>query len=62
MYGRDYSEMLALIEVKDLERDIKDLGEKSPDTHLYLNLAGRDPDEGATQVPYDKGYLVFTNH
>ena len=59
LYGRDYAEMLALIEVKDLEREIKDLGEKSPDTHLFLNLEGRDPDEGSTQVPYDKGYLFL---
>jgi aminopeptidase N len=59
LYGRDYSEMLALIEMKDLQREIKDLGETSADTHLFLNLAGRDPDEGATQIPYDKGYLFL---
>ncbi|HEY7161433.1 MAG TPA: M1 family aminopeptidase/hydrolase, partial [Acidobacteriota bacterium] len=59
LYGRDYSEMLALIEMKELQREIKDLGETSPDTHLFLNLAGRDPDEGSTQIPYDKGYLFL---
>lgn len=59
LYGKDYNEMLALIGVQDLKREIADLGEKSPDTHLYLNLAGRNPDDGATDIPYDKGYLFL---
>ncbi len=59
VYGKDYDEMLAFIGVQELRREMKDLGDKSPDTHLYLNLAGRDPDDGATQVPYEKGYLFL---
>lgn len=57
--GRDYSEMLALLGEQDLERTIEELGADHPDTHLYLDLAGRDPDEGLTDVAYEKGALLL---
>ncbi|HUO86951.1 MAG TPA: M1 family aminopeptidase/hydrolase, partial [Thermoanaerobaculia bacterium] len=44
--GRDYSEMLAALGRQDLEQTIAELGADSADTHLHLDLAGRDPDEG----------------
>lgn len=57
--GRDYSEMLAALGRQDLEATIAELGPDSPDTHLHLDLAGRDPDEGMTDVAYEKGYLFL---
>jgi leukotriene A-4 hydrolase/aminopeptidase len=59
LYGKDYDEMLALIESTELQRDMEDLKEKPADTHLYLNLKDRDPDEGANEVAYTKGYLFL---
>jgi leukotriene-A4 hydrolase len=32
---------------------------EDPDTILHLDLTGRDPDEGATQIPYDKGAALL---
>jgi aminopeptidase N len=59
VYGREYSEMLALLSYKDMVDEIDDLGATSKDTHLYLNLEGRDPDDGMTSVAYDKGYHLL---
>jgi aminopeptidase N len=53
--GKDYEAMLSVLGFQDLEEDIKDLGPKSKDTHLFLNLEGRDPDEGMTDIAYEKG-------
>ncbi len=57
LYGRDYSEMLALLGFQDLEADIADLPKE--DTHLKLDLEGRNPDDGLTDVAYEKGYFFL---
>ncbi|RMG69241.1 MAG: M1 family peptidase [Calditrichaeota bacterium] len=59
LYGRSYSEMLAQLGYQDLKATIKQMGEKNPDTRLYVDLAGRDPDEGITNIPYEKGYFFL---
>jgi aminopeptidase N len=59
LYGRDRAESLALLSRREVEHEIERLGPLSPDTHLALSLAGRDPDEGMTPVAYDKGYLFL---
>ena len=38
---------------------VTELGPESPDTHLRLQLSGRDPDEAFGDVAYEKGYLFF---
>ncbi len=53
--GKDYEAMLSVLGYQDLEEDVKDLGETSKDTHLFLNLDGRDPDDGMTDIAYEKG-------
>jgi aminopeptidase N len=57
VYGRDYSEMLALLGYQDLEATVAELPAR--DTHLYLDLTGRDPDEAATKLAYEKGYFLL---
>jgi aminopeptidase N len=57
--GRDYSEMLAQLAKQELTEEMEALGATSPDTHLHLDLAGRDPDEGLTNIAYDKGYFFL---
>jgi hypothetical protein len=42
-----------------LEEEMADLNDR--DEILHVDLAGRDPDEGFTQVPYEKGAL-FLRH
>ncbi len=59
VYGRPYSEMLALLGRQDLDADVEDLGPESADTHLALDLAGRDPDDGMTDIAYEKGYFLL---
>ncbi|HEX2833972.1 MAG TPA: M1 family metallopeptidase [Thermoanaerobaculia bacterium] len=57
VFGRDYSEMLALLGYQDLEATVAEL--PSRDTHLLLDLEGRDPDEAATKLAYEKGYSLL---
>ena len=59
VYGREHSEMLAALAHQDLADAVAEAGATSPDTHLRLNLAGRNPDEGVTSIPYDKGYFFL---
>jgi leukotriene-A4 hydrolase len=61
LYGRDYADMLQVLGRDGLLHTIQDLGPSSPDTHLRLHLAGRDPDDGLTEIAYEKGcYLLLT--
>jgi hypothetical protein len=57
VFGRDYSEMLALLGYQDLEATVAELPAR--DTHLFLDLTGRDPDEAATKLAYEKGYFLL---
>lgn len=57
VYGRARSEMEALLERRNVEEEMKEL--PKPDTVLYIDLKGRDPDDGMTQVPYVKGMLLL---
>lgn len=61
LYGRDYSEMLASLALQDLRETITDLRKNGlyEDTKLKLNLEGRNPDEGVTDIAYNKGYFFL---
>lgn len=59
IYGRDYAEMLNELGQQDLMLTIHELGDNSPDTELKLNLDGRNPDDGMTDIAYEKGYLFL---
>ena len=57
VYSRRRAEMEAALELGELERGLARLPDA--DEILHINLAGRDPDEGATDVPYLKGALFL---
>lgn len=57
LYGREYSEMLAKLNLDGLHEEIKELKER--DTWLKLDLVGRNPDDGLTAIAYDKGYFFL---
>src|SRR5690606_26096771 len=61
LYGKEHAEMLAVLNLSDLERDMNELesGEHPEDTRLKLDLVGRNPDEAATDVAYNKGYFFL---
>lgn len=57
IYGKEYADMLALIEYQELQHEMKEISssEHPEDTHLKLDLAGRNPDDGMTSIAYVKG-------
>lgn len=57
LYGKEISDLLALIEFQELQDEIKaiDAGDFPDDTKLKLSLAGRNPDDGMTDIAYTKG-------
>lgn len=55
MTDRSYVDMLWELGYQDLEKEVADLGKDSKDTWLKLELKGRDPDDGLTDIPYEKG-------
>ncbi|HTM67282.1 MAG TPA: M1 family metallopeptidase [Flavipsychrobacter sp.] len=59
MMGKSYTDMLWELGYQDLEANVQDLGKDSKDTYLKLDLAGRDPDDGLTDIPYEKGALFL---
>lgn len=59
VYGRPYFDMLAVLGRQDLADILEELGPENPDTHLRLSLAGRDPDDGMTDIAYEKGALFL---
>lgn len=56
LYGDSYSEMLNLLDYQDLLQTVDRLGKNSPLTQLKLDLSGKDPDKGMTDIAYEKGY------
>jgi len=60
LYGEDYANMLALLGYQDLEHEVTDIGHSHADTHLRLDLDGRDPDDGMTDIAYEKGAFFLT--
>jgi len=59
VYGAPRREMEATLGRRSLEEEM--LGLDDRDEILHVDLAGRDPDEGFTGVPYEKGAL-FLRH
>jgi leukotriene-A4 hydrolase len=57
IYGRDREEMEAVLAKQNLGKDLAEFQDR--DEILHVDLTGRDPDEGFTQVPYEKGALFF---
>ncbi|MBN8705775.1 MAG: M1 family metallopeptidase [Bacteroidetes bacterium] len=55
VYGRDFAEMEQRLGFEDLKGTIAELGDTSRDSHLKLDLKGRDPDEGVSDIAYEKG-------
>jgi aminopeptidase N len=45
--------------MQDLEEVVQELGPESRNTHLFLDLEGKDPDEAANKLAYEKGYFFL---
>lgn len=57
VYGREREEMEAVLGRRELDREMDSLPES--DRVLHIQLSGRDPDDGCTLVPYEKGALLL---
>ena len=57
VYGPDREAMEAVLGLRALHADLERLDDA--DQILHVDLAGRDPDAGMTQVPYEKGALFL---
>ncbi|MBC7447711.1 MAG: M1 family metallopeptidase, partial [Hymenobacteraceae bacterium] len=57
LYGADYAEMLQRLGTDGLHHTLAEL--PADDTRLKLDLAGRDPDDGVTEIAYEKGELLL---
>ncbi len=57
IYGKDRADMEAVLGYNTLQADLKAFAPK--DQVLHIDLAGRDPDDGMTEVPYEKGCLLL---
>jgi len=57
VYGRDAATMEAVLGRQDLEDELERLDDH--DEILHIDLTGRDPDDGATRLPYEKGSLFL---
>jgi len=61
IYGKDYADMLTLLSLGELKETVHAMGDTSRDTHLFLDLEGRDPDDGVSDIAYEKGRFFLTS-
>ncbi len=61
LYGRSYADMLALLALDDLKKEVEEMKNngQTADTRLKLDLKQRNPDDGVTAIAYDKGYYFL---
>lgn len=61
LYGKDYNDMTSVLGYQDLLQTIAEIdsGKHPEDSALRLDLAGRDPDDGMTDIAYEKGYALL---
>ncbi len=57
VYGREQALMEQVIDRRELDKELAKFAAR--DQILHIDLTGRDPDEGTTQVPYIKGALLL---
>lgn len=56
LYGPERAAMLASLGWQNLNAAVEGAGGmNAADTRLHIDLAGRDPDAGMTEIPYEKG-------
>ncbi len=62
LYDSTYSDMLANLGLQELQNTISELDPK--ETHLFLDLKGRNPDDGMNDIAYQKGahFLKMIEH
>jgi hypothetical protein len=59
VFGVDEAKMQDVLSRKVLQNNLEELGKDSPDSRLKIDLSGKNPDEGLSDIPYEKGYAFL---
>jgi aminopeptidase N len=61
IFGKEQAEMNRMLGHQDLLETLDEInkGKHPADSHLRLKLEGRDPDEGMTDIAYEKGHAFL---
>lgn len=59
LYGKDEAKMQEVLGYQSLMQGIKEMGDKNPDTRLKVDFTDRDPDDGVSDIAYEKGYFFL---
>ncbi len=59
VFGVNEAKMQDVLSRKVLQNNLEELGIDSPDTRLKIDLSGKNPDEGLSDIPYEKGYALL---
>jgi leukotriene-A4 hydrolase len=59
VFGVKEAQMQDILSRKVLEVSLEDLGKESPDTRLKVDTSGKNPDDGLSDIPYEKGYAFL---
>ena len=59
VYGAERAEIEAVLGRQHLEGELAAMADRPGDQVLHVELAGRDPDDVFSDVPYEKGYLLL---
>jgi aminopeptidase N len=59
VFGVAEGKMQDVLSRKVLKDNVDELGINSPDTRLKIDLSGKNPDEGLSDIPYEKGYALL---
>lgn len=59
VFGESEAKMQDVLSRKVLKDNVEELGKDSPDTRLKIDLTGKNPDEGLSDIPYEKGYAFL---
>jgi leukotriene-A4 hydrolase len=59
VFGENEAKMQDVLSRKVLEENLDELGIDSPNTRLKIDLSGKNPDEGLSDIPYEKGYAFL---
>ena len=59
VFGVKEAKMQDILSRKVLKNNLDELGIDSPDTRLKIDTSGKNPDEGLSDIPYEKGYALL---
>ena len=59
VFGVKEAKMQDVLSRKVLKTNLDEIGKDSPDSQLKVDTSGRNPDDGLSEIPYEKGYAFL---